>query len=1019
MPSVQFKLKSQKDFDAVEFEGMFISVHALKRAIIAQKLKSAGDSFGLVLSNAQTSEEYLDDAFLVPANTSVLVRRVPLAEVPTASSASEQIAGGGAPVDGSAGLQSQAMPSSSGARTSSGHSTTPLGLAPHAQRPPQAAALQPAAASDGAAHGAPRRPVEVGATQAPTSSTVPLARSEPLPPGVLRDQLPISDQLPLGAVGASAPLPAYVTGPIDGLAAGGGDAPHRGAEEAMLKAMMSDEADKWRSAAGGGGGRGYGGYGRGEGRGRAGAHGRGDGRGRAGAPAGPPPAGYVCFRCGIPGHFIQNCPSGSAEPGTEVKLHRAPVGIPRAFLQAVDAEVDGALLLPDGTYARMVPQEHQFEEATKREPAAGQEVPDELRCPAPTCGRLFREPVVLPCCGNSVCSECVPSVLQHDGGDEDEGARCLLCGESGVSVDALFPNRQLRSVVATFKEAALRAARESQMEASAKAAAAARLAKAQSLAARPAAAPPPIAAPPAAAAPAAAAEPSRAEAAVHAPPPEPSPPPQHAPVREAPSDALAAELAPLPLAASRAHAPESAPDVTSETRADVGAQSAVGGDAREDDEKADGADERAHGAGSARDRRPPSPHAQLDQPAQAETRLVPAASSAAAAAAAATASRIAMSFAGGPGGAGGFCGFRPASVPLGVPSNAMGTGGAQAMMPPYGLGGMGGGGFAQMCVPQHMGGQMGQHLGGQMGQHMGQHMGGQMGQQMGTMGQMMPTPFAHLNPLLAAQMVAQMGGPMGGGFNPMMAAAMGMAPMACLGMGQQMPTCAGAAGAGSAPGAWHGISGQPIGACAAAASGASHGDRGAAARRADVRSRLGPPASGQQMAQRFASAGGVAAVAGLRGATNGKDDDDDDDDDDEPSIVEQLRRRLEADRLARERAANPPPFAPPRTRDAGGDGEAGGRSTHRAQPLANGGAHAPGTADRAGARADAEADADEADVDFGLDDDDDPMAGLVGEDIEPQPQPSAQPQPQSPAQSQPQPPAQSQPQPRSQPRSQP
>lgn len=137
MPSVQFKLKSARDFERIDFSGMFITVVDLKRAIIEQKLKSAGDSFGLVLSNAQTGEgrprqpagclrpalqpdspaalhalglsptrlrptrsiatvlfscaEYLNESFLVPANTSVLVRRVPLAEMPGASKPTEPV----------------------------------------------------------------------------------------------------------------------------------------------------------------------------------------------------------------------------------------------------------------------------------------------------------------------------------------------------------------------------------------------------------------------------------------------------------------------------------------------------------------------------------------------------------------------------------------------------------------------------------------------------------------------------------------------------------------------------------------------------------------------------------------------------------------------------------------------------------------------------------------------------------------------------------------------------------------
>jgi hypothetical protein len=55
--SVQFKLKSAREFEKLEFSGMFISVSELKSAILAHRsFKSAAGSFGLVLSNAQTNE---------------------------------------------------------------------------------------------------------------------------------------------------------------------------------------------------------------------------------------------------------------------------------------------------------------------------------------------------------------------------------------------------------------------------------------------------------------------------------------------------------------------------------------------------------------------------------------------------------------------------------------------------------------------------------------------------------------------------------------------------------------------------------------------------------------------------------------------------------------------------------------------------------------------------------------------------------------------------------------------------
>ncbi|CAM6096689.1 unnamed protein product [Calypogeia fissa] len=75
--AVYFKFKSAKDFDCVSIDGHFISVANLKDKIVEQKKLGRGSDYDLVISNAQTNEEYTDEGFLVPKNTSVIVRRVP------------------------------------------------------------------------------------------------------------------------------------------------------------------------------------------------------------------------------------------------------------------------------------------------------------------------------------------------------------------------------------------------------------------------------------------------------------------------------------------------------------------------------------------------------------------------------------------------------------------------------------------------------------------------------------------------------------------------------------------------------------------------------------------------------------------------------------------------------------------------------------------------------------------------------------------------------------------------------
>ncbi|XP_044476654.1 E3 ubiquitin ligase PQT3-like [Mangifera indica] len=75
--AVYYKFKSAKDYDSIAMDGPFISVGTLKEKIIESKHLGRGTDFDLLVTNAQTNEEYLDEAMLIPKNTSVLIRRVP------------------------------------------------------------------------------------------------------------------------------------------------------------------------------------------------------------------------------------------------------------------------------------------------------------------------------------------------------------------------------------------------------------------------------------------------------------------------------------------------------------------------------------------------------------------------------------------------------------------------------------------------------------------------------------------------------------------------------------------------------------------------------------------------------------------------------------------------------------------------------------------------------------------------------------------------------------------------------
>ncbi|XP_051243076.1 E3 ubiquitin-protein ligase RBBP6 [Dicentrarchus labrax] len=169
------------------------------------------------------------------------------------------------------------------------------------------------------------------------------------------------------------------------------------------------------------------------------------------------PANYTCYRCGNTGHHIRNCPT-SGDKNVEAPLRiKKSTGIPRSFMVEVDdPNIKGAMLTNCGHYAipaihakayaigkkekpPFVPQEQPKSE-DKEDP-----VPDELLCLI--CHDLLSDAVVIPCCGNSYCDDCIRNALL----DSEEHV-CPTCNQSDVSPDTLIANKFLRQAVNTFKK---------------------------------------------------------------------------------------------------------------------------------------------------------------------------------------------------------------------------------------------------------------------------------------------------------------------------------------------------------------------------------------------------------------------------------------------------------------------------------------------------------------------------------------------------------------------------------------
>ncbi|XP_071655145.1 E3 ubiquitin-protein ligase RBBP6-like [Patagioenas fasciata] len=132
-------------------------------------------------------------------------------------------------------------------------------------------------------------------------------------------------------------------------------------------------------------------------------------------------------------------------------------GIPRSFLMEVeDPSTRGALLTNTGKYAIPIINAEAYARRKKEKPpflpaeppssssSNHDPVPEELLCLI--CKNITTDAVVIPCCGNSYCDECIRTALL-----ESEEHKCPTCHRTDVSPDALFANKFLRQAVNNFR----------------------------------------------------------------------------------------------------------------------------------------------------------------------------------------------------------------------------------------------------------------------------------------------------------------------------------------------------------------------------------------------------------------------------------------------------------------------------------------------------------------------------------------------------------------------------------------
>ncbi|KAI8923010.1 DWNN domain-containing protein [Entophlyctis helioformis] len=194
-----------------------------------------------------------------------------------------------------------------------------------------------------------------------------------------------------------------------------------GGEQDRIAMMFQQENEQWlqtqdrmanqRPVYRGGGG-GGGGVGRGMGRGGYMQMPYGDGR--------PPPAGYICYRCGLKGHYINTCPTiGDKEFDNRPKLKRT-TGIPKMFLKTVEQGAASGLMVTqtgdlvvatpnDEAWVRMSAQRRTYLGVGDAHELAP--VLPEFKCGH--CHKLVRDGVTTPCCRSNYCDECTLSLAVY------------------------------------------------------------------------------------------------------------------------------------------------------------------------------------------------------------------------------------------------------------------------------------------------------------------------------------------------------------------------------------------------------------------------------------------------------------------------------------------------------------------------------------------------------------------------------------------------------------------------------
>ncbi|KAB8346365.1 hypothetical protein FH972_023407 [Carpinus fangiana] len=187
------------------------------------------------------------------------------------------------------------------------------------------------------------------------------------------------------------------------------------------------------------------------------------------APDHPPPPGYLCYRCGEKGHWIQACPTNN-DPSWEGRPRvKRTTGIPKSQLKTIEKpksltndgltddarQPSGVMVNAEGEYVVAVPDQKSWEQYQTKAQAsaeqaqantAGSKELEERGLQCPIDKRLFVDPVKTPCCGTTYCNECIDNALANS------DLVCPGCSTADVLIDDVIPDVDMVGKIKAYEE---------------------------------------------------------------------------------------------------------------------------------------------------------------------------------------------------------------------------------------------------------------------------------------------------------------------------------------------------------------------------------------------------------------------------------------------------------------------------------------------------------------------------------------------------------------------------------------